>query len=104
MWRVPDRCTRYTGACSASSIRRYDVSGSFKHTGILGLLLDRYVGALPVALGVRSTNVYEDRSIALFEEEIDDDEPEPTVFYRPGMTRAKVWGEYTVRTLTCVCV
>ena len=60
------------------------------------MYVGRYVGALPIALGVRSTNVYEDRSIALYDEEIDEDEPEPSVFIRPGMTKAKVWGEYTV--------
>lgn len=60
------------------------------------LLFERYVGALPLALGVRSTNVYEDRSIALYDEEIDDEEPEPSVFIRQGMPKGKVWGEYTV--------
>jgi len=54
-----------------------------------------YVGALPLALGVRSTNVYEDRSIALYDDELDEDEPESSVFIRPGMTKAKIWGEYT---------
>lgn len=66
----------------------------------------RYVGALPIALGVRSTNVYEDRSIALYEQELNDNESEEgegpeklsAMFFRPGsgVPRAKIWGEYTV--------
>ena len=56
------------------------------------------MGALPLALGCRSTNVYEDRSIALYDEDVDRDgeEPESSVFVRPGVTRVRIWGEYTV--------
>ena len=55
----------------------------------------RYIGALPLALGVRSTNVYEDRSIALFEEEISDDS-EFDMHVLPGSTKAEAWGKYMV--------
>ncbi|TDL24427.1 TrkH-domain-containing protein [Rickenella mellea] len=53
-----------------------------------------YVGALPIALGVRSTNVYEDRSIALFEQEVDVSDEEPTIQIGHGLTKTQVWGEY----------
>ena len=61
----------------------------------------RYVGALPLALGVRSTNVYEDRSIALYEQRDDDEEPSAL---RSGLSKTQVWGEYMVSDGRLVCM
>ena len=68
---------------------------SFLSQVILNLLRARYryVGALPLALGVRSTNVYEDRSIALYE--LQDNEEEPSAL-RSGLSKTQEWGEYMV--------
>lgn len=45
----------------------------------------RYVSVYPIALSVRSSNVYEERSLGLAEDSLDDSEDEP---------RTKVWGSY----------
>lgn len=60
----------------------------------------RYVGALPLALGVRSTNVYEDRSIAVYEDrddDDDDDDDEAVIRLHREESEVKVWGEYMVK-------
>ncbi|KDQ20082.1 hypothetical protein BOTBODRAFT_125633 [Botryobasidium botryosum FD-172 SS1] len=48
-----------------------------------------YVSVYPIALAVRSTNVYEERSLGLYHEDEDEDEPSDITG-----SRVKVWGNY----------
>ena len=61
----------------------------------------RYIGALPLALGVRSTNVYEEKSLGIFEEEEDEDEAmediEDDAAYPKSDGRVAIWGRYLGR-------
>lgn len=53
--------------------------------------MHRYVAVYPVALSVRSTNVYEEQSLGIFETEPKDEEDfEPEV----RESRGKLWGRY----------
>lgn len=46
---------------------------------------NRYVSVYPIALSVRSSNVYEERSLGLDEEGVEEDNEEP---------KTKLWGSY----------
>jgi hypothetical protein len=64
----------------------------------------RYIAPYPIAMAVRSTNVYEDKAIGVFEsdDEDSDDESlskkekefEETVRKVPKHQRQRVWGKY----------
>lgn len=54
--------------------------------------LHRYVAVYPVALSVRSTNVYEEQSLGIFETEPKDAEEEIQPELRAS--RGKLWGRY----------
>ncbi|KAH9030360.1 TrkH-domain-containing protein [Lactarius pseudohatsudake] len=54
-----------------------------------------YVSAYPIAMSVRSTNVYEERSLGIFEDEEDDIENEED--YPVTDSRVAVWGRYLAR-------
>ncbi|KAH8982179.1 cation transport protein-domain-containing protein [Lactarius hatsudake] len=54
-----------------------------------------YVSAYPIAMSVRSTNVYEERSLGIFEDEEDDIENEGD--YPVTDSRVAVWGRYLAR-------
>ncbi|RPD57724.1 hypothetical protein L226DRAFT_512491 [Lentinus tigrinus ALCF2SS1-7] len=53
-------------------------------------VLMMYISVYPIAMSVRSTNVYEEKSLGVF---MDDDESEEEVFNTSG-NRATVWGRY----------
>ncbi|PWN49886.1 hypothetical protein IE53DRAFT_122868 [Violaceomyces palustris] len=48
-----------------------------------------YLSAFPLALSVRSTNVYEERSLGIYEPSVEDDEANI-----PNQNNAKVWGNF----------
>ena len=50
----------------------------------------RYVSVYPIALAVRSTNVYEERSLGVLEDDMDSLDEEPDA----NGPRARVWGSY----------
>ncbi|KAG8932609.1 low affinity potassium transporter [Tulasnella sp. 418] len=53
-----------------------------------------YVAVYPVALSVRSTNVYEEKSLGIFEDSpLEDDMPAELA---ESSSRAKIWGQYLV--------
>lgn len=52
-----------------------------------------YVAVYPIALSVRSTNVYEERSLGVFRPDNDED-VEDVAEEGEGQGRAKVWGKY----------
>ena len=52
-----------------------------------------YISVYPIAMSVRSTNVYEERSLGVFAEPDPEDEEEPSGEGR----RTKVWGNYLAR-------
>ncbi|KAH9060174.1 TrkH-domain-containing protein [Lactarius vividus] len=56
-----------------------------------------YVSAYPIAMSVRSTNVYEERSLGIFEEEEDDIDIENEEDYPVTDSRVAVWGRYLAR-------
>ncbi|THH17258.1 hypothetical protein EW146_g3518 [Bondarzewia mesenterica] len=61
-------------------------------------LVMMYVSAYPVAMSVRSTNVYEERSLGVFEEEVEDDEDiEDEKDYPETDSRVSIWGRYLAR-------
>ncbi|PFH52155.1 hypothetical protein AMATHDRAFT_79883 [Amanita thiersii Skay4041] len=47
-----------------------------------------YISAFPIALSVRSTNVYEERSLGIYPKEIDEGD------FQPTGTRATIWSKY----------
>ncbi|KAI5119163.1 hypothetical protein M0805_008646 [Coniferiporia weirii] len=49
-----------------------------------------YISVYPVAMSVRSTNVYEEKSLGVFEDEESDDDDEPTV----SGSRVAAWSRY----------
>jgi Trk-type K+ transport system membrane component len=60
-----------------------------------------YVSVYPIAMSVRSTNVYEERSLGVFAEETGNDSDDSSILsqerrfgHREGESRSKVWGEY----------
>lgn len=59
-----------------------------------------YVSIYPIAMSVRSTNVYEEKSLGVFEEDANGSESssllsqEQRFGEREGESRRKVWGEY----------
>lgn len=59
-----------------------------------------YVSVYPIAMSVRSTNVYEEKSLGIFKEFDTDSESsslleeEDRFGRREGESRRKVWGEY----------
>ncbi|KAF8511515.1 cation transport protein-domain-containing protein [Gautieria morchelliformis] len=52
-----------------------------------------YVSVYPIAMSVRSTNVYEERSLGVYEDDLDE-EPEDHVSGHGGHGRARIWGKY----------
>ncbi|KAH9073448.1 cation transport protein-domain-containing protein [Lactarius deliciosus] len=56
-----------------------------------------YVSAYPIAMSVRSTNVYEERSLGIFEVEEDDIGIENEEDYPATDSRVAVWGRYLAR-------
>ncbi|KAH8982284.1 TrkH-domain-containing protein, partial [Lactarius akahatsu] len=56
-----------------------------------------YVSAYPIAMSVRSTNVYEERSLGIFEDEEDDIDIENEEDYPVTDSRVAVWGRYLAR-------
>lgn len=100
MRRLPDSCSRKPSARGAGSLCCHDVrilywNHCYANTRPIVWVLHRYIGALPLALGVRSTNVYEDRSIALYDEDVDTD-TDPSSHMSLRETKAQVWGSYIV--------
>lgn len=98
MRRLPDSYSRKSSARGAGSLCCHDVRTLYRnhcYTRPIVWALHRYIGALPLALGVRSTNLYEDRSIALYDEDVDTD-TDPSLHMSPSETKAQVWGSYIV--------
>ncbi|PVF97493.1 TrkH-domain-containing protein [Serendipita vermifera] len=64
-------------------------------TQVLFLIM-MYIAPYPIAMAVRSTNVYEDRSLGVYEEEEDSDEEEEMeeAYARDKRSRPVVWGSY----------
>lgn len=56
-----------------------------------------YVSAYPIAMSVRSTNVYEERSLGIFEDEEDDAGIENEEDYPVTDSRVAIWGRYLAR-------
>ncbi|KAI9442969.1 TrkH-domain-containing protein [Lactarius indigo] len=56
-----------------------------------------YVSAYPIAMSVRSTNVYEERSLGIFEDDEDDTDIENEEDYPVTDSRVAVWGRYLAR-------
>ena len=98
MRRLPNCCVRKFGAVRADAVYCHDVRERLPSPYKRMLIHNRYryVGALPLALGVRSTNVYEDRSIAIYEDKLDDDDEDAVIRLHRGTSKVKVWGEYMV--------
>ncbi|KIM26890.1 hypothetical protein M408DRAFT_330271 [Serendipita vermifera MAFF 305830] len=62
-----------------------------------------YVSVYPIAMSVRSTNVYEEKSLGIFSEEQDNDSEDSSLLSqehrfgrREGESRTKIWGEYLI--------
>jgi Trk-type K+ transport system membrane component len=60
-----------------------------------------YVSVYPIAMSVRSTNVYEEKSLGIFADEVENDSDDSSLLsqerrfdHREGESRSKVWGEY----------
>jgi Trk-type K+ transport system membrane component len=60
-----------------------------------------YVSVYPIAMSVRSTNVYEEKSLGIFNEDGGNDSENSSLLsdeerfqHRLGQSRSKVWGEY----------
>lgn len=60
-----------------------------------------YVSVYPIAMSVRSTNVYEEKSLGIFSEEPTNDSEDSSLLSqehafvrREGESRTKIWGEY----------
>ncbi|KAI0049422.1 TrkH-domain-containing protein [Auriscalpium vulgare] len=61
-------------------------------------LVMMYVSAYPVAMSVRSTNVYEEKSLGVFEEDDDEDKDiEDEQDYPDSDSRVAIWGRYLAR-------
>ncbi|KAI0931017.1 hypothetical protein AcW1_007116 [Taiwanofungus camphoratus] len=62
-------------------------------------LIMMYIAIFPIALSVRSTNVYEEKSLGVYEEIRDDDEELETMArWRMGSeSRVVIWGRYLMR-------
>ncbi|EMD39626.1 hypothetical protein CERSUDRAFT_111935 [Gelatoporia subvermispora B] len=52
-----------------------------------------YIAVFPIAMGVRSTNVYEEKSLGIWHQGQDDQEEESPV----GESRVAIWGKYLMR-------
>jgi len=52
------------------------------------------VSVYPIAMSVRSTNVYEEQSLGVFEKHEDEDEEEAAIREAGERGRAKIWGKY----------
>ncbi|KAE8259324.1 hypothetical protein A4X13_0g1092 [Tilletia indica] len=87
---VPQRI--FDGLFQATAVR----AAGFQVVGMLGLapavlvlyVTMMYVSAYPIALSVRSTNVYEERSLGIYEQQPDDDDE------MPRERNARVWGRF----------
>jgi hypothetical protein len=59
-----------------------------------------YVSVYPIAMSVRSTNVYEERSLGIFEDNLGGSDDgsirsrEEGFGQRSGESRRRIWGEY----------
>ncbi|KAI0762545.1 TrkH-domain-containing protein [Fomes fomentarius] len=53
-----------------------------------------YIAVFPVALSIRSTNVYEEKSLGVYQEEPDDEDEEPDLPEGPQVTRRQRIGKY----------
>ncbi|KAI0265615.1 cation transport protein-domain-containing protein [Gloeopeniophorella convolvens] len=56
-----------------------------------------YISAYPIAMSVRSTNVNEERSLGIFEEDDDDGDIENEADYPETDSRVAIWGRYLGR-------
>ncbi|VDC01027.1 unnamed protein product [Peniophora sp. CBMAI 1063] len=64
-------------------------------------LVMMYIAAFPIAMSVRATNVYEEKSLGIFEEEVDEDKAlediENEAAYPESDGRVAIWGRYLGR-------
>lgn len=93
-WRVINGLLQATSV-RCSGIASVSISLLAPATQTLFLIM-MYIAPYPIALAVRSSNVYQDRSLGIYEEEedSDDEDEKEREFERDKRAKPVVWGSY----------
>ncbi|KAI0642944.1 TrkH-domain-containing protein [Trametes meyenii] len=84
-------------ACRNAGYQPIPMSSLYPAVQVLSVVM-MYIAIYPIAMSVRSTNVYEARSLGIYESDDDEDEINDDAHWdRPSESRVEIWGRYLIR-------
>ncbi|KAI1788852.1 TrkH-domain-containing protein [Ganoderma leucocontextum] len=85
-------------ACRNAGYQPIPVSSLVPATQVLFVIM-MYIGIYPIAMSVRATNVYEEKSLGVYQDtgEEEDELNDDAHWNRPSESRVAIWGKYLMR-------
>ncbi|KAI0365314.1 TrkH-domain-containing protein [Pilatotrama ljubarskyi] len=84
-------------ACRNAGYQPIPMSSLMPAVQVLSVIM-MYIAIYPIAMSVRATNVYEEKSLGIYESDADEDEIDDDAHWnRPSESRVAIWGRYLMR-------
>ncbi|CDO72194.1 hypothetical protein BN946_scf184970.g46 [Trametes cinnabarina] len=84
-------------ACRNAGYQPIPISSLMPAVQVLSVIM-MYIAIFPIAMSVRATNVYEEKSLLIYESESEEDElNDDTHWNTPSESRVAIWGRYLLR-------
>ncbi|KAI0354804.1 TrkH-domain-containing protein [Trametes cingulata] len=84
-------------ACRNAGYQPIPMSSLMPAVQVLSVIM-MYIAIYPIAMSVRATNVYEEKSLGIYESDPEEDEIDNDAHWnRPSESRVAIWGRYLMR-------